>query len=270
MEKPHRNASVPFFFRNLDSIEKHMQELKKQLEILLVYYFREQLPTFPKGNLDAAESPDFILSLKKNRQKIGIELTRLNPGNASIPDKRQTEVNKEREHFIELAQHIFERENPHRLFVKFLFSDEVLITSERQMMASLQTAKLIRQALKNKKPGSFFQISLYDGELPQGIQNILIIGHPALTVSIWERSNNLGISNDVVDDIKKAIHKKDEKLKLYQKQRLNYYWLLITTDRLRGVKNFNLPNKIMNHHFQSLFQHVFLFDLIKAEVFELV
>jgi hypothetical protein len=111
---------------------------------------------------------------------------------------------------------------------------------------------------------------LHDGQLPPGIKDILIIGHPELQVSIWERSNNLGISNDVVADIKNAIHKKDEKLKLYQKQRLNYYWLLITTDRLRGVKNYNLPEKILNHSFHSSFQHVFLFDLIKAEVFELV
>ena len=89
-------------------------------------------------------------------------------------------------------------------------------------------------------------------------------------ISAWERANNLGISNDVVFDIRHAIHKKDEKLRLYQKQRLNYYWLLITTDRLRGVKNYNLPNKIMNHEFQSNFQQVFLFDLIKSEIYRLI
>ncbi len=245
-----------------------MQELKKQLEILLVNYFRERSEIFPKGNLVAAESPDFILTLK-NFQKIGIELTRLNPVNADNPDEIQLEILKEREHFIEIVRSIFEKKSSHKIFVKFLFSDEI-IESERQMMVALQTAKLIRQAISDKKSGSFFQTSLQTSELPRGIQNILIVGNPALRLSIWERSNNLGISNNVVDDIKRAIHKKDEKLKLYQKQRLNYYWLIITTDRLRGVKNFNLPNKILNHKFHSLFQHVFLFDLIKSEVFELV
>ena len=245
-----------------------MQEVKKQLEILLVNYFRERFVDFPKGKVEAAESPDFILTLK-NFQKIGIELIRLNPVNAYNPDKSQLEIAKEREHFIEIVRIIFEKESSYKIFVKFLFSDEI-IESERQMMVALQTVKLIRQAIDDKKPGSFFQKSLQSSELPRGIQDILIVGEPALKLSIWERSNNLGISNDVVDDIKRAIHKKDEKLKLYQKQRLNYYWLLITTDRLRGVKNFNLPNKILNHKFHSLFQHVFLFDLIKSEVFELV
>ena len=92
-----------------------------------------------------------------------------------------------------------------------------------------------------------------------------------METSAWERANNLGISNDVVDDIRRAIHKKDEKLlRLYQKQRLNYYWLLITTDRLRGATKFNLGKKIMNHEFHSEFQHVFLFDLIKSNIFQIV
>jgi hypothetical protein len=99
---------------------------------------------------------------------------------------------------------------------------------------------------------------------------VLIVYHPGLEMSVWERSNNLGVSNNVLDDIRKAIHKKDEKLKLYRKQHLNYYWLLITTDRLRGIKGFNLQNKIQNSHFHSSFQHVFLFDLMKAKIYELV
>ena len=106
--------------------------------------------------------------------------------------------------------------------------------------------------------------------MPEGLEALLVVHHPGLQVSVWERSNNLGISEDVVADIREAIHKKDEKLIHYQKQRLNYYWLLITTDRLRGVRNYNLPNKIMNHTFHSRFQHVFLFDLIKSDVFRLV
>jgi len=119
--------------------------------------------------------------------------------------------------------------------------------------------------------GIFFREIIPVDLLPEGLDEILIVNHPVMQTSAWERANNLGVSNDVVDDIRRAIHKKDEKLhRLYQKQRLNYYWLLITTDRLHGVKTFNLPEKIMNHEFHSEFQHVFLFDLIKASVYQLV
>lgn len=246
-----------------------MQPEKKQLEVLLMNYFRECNPDFPKGRLVSSESPDFILTLK-SRNNLGIELTRLNPLNAKEPDNNELSKNKIRERIIESAKELFEGTSSLKMFVKFLFSDKEEITEERELSVSVQLANLVRQAVASKNPQAFFRESVADEALPYGLEALLIVHHPGLKVSFWERSNNLGVSEDVVADIREAIHKKDEKLLHYQKQRLNYYWLLITTDRLRGVKNYNLPNKIMNHTFHSRFQHVFLFDLIKSDVFQLV
>ena len=224
---------------------------------------------FPKGSLLPTESPDFILTFK-NRHQLGIELTRLNPGNAEPPAPDYIEVIEFREHLIERTKHLFEHNTPHKLFVKFLFSEKNNIVPEREISIAVQMANLIRNAVHDKKPEDFFKITIENSELPDGLDGLLIMNHPELNVPFWERSNNLGVSKNVVDDIWTAIHKKDEKLRLYRKQRLNYYWLLITIDRLRGVKSFNLPNKIMNHKFSSNFQHVFLFDLMKTNVFQLV
>jgi hypothetical protein len=246
-----------------------MQPDKKQLEILLISYFRESLPDFPVGAVIPSESPDFTIRMK-NQHILGIELTRLNPENAIPLSEEHLKDIDEKEHLIELVRNIFENSSPYKLFVKFLFSDGESIKSERQMMVAVQIANLIRQEVQNRKTENFFKISLNSSKLSVGIAEILIVHHPDLQTSVWERSNNLGISNDVVDDIRKAIHKKDEKLRIYQKQRLNYYWLLIFTDRLRGVRNFNLAEKVMNHRFQSRFQHVYLFDLIRSDVFQLV
>jgi hypothetical protein len=232
-------------------------------------YFMEFYPEFPKGALLPTESPDFILTFK-NRHQLGIELTRLNPGNAVQPDMNHQQEIEFREHLIDMTKNLFERNTPHKLFVKFLFSEEKRINREREISVAVQMANLIRKTVEKKKQQNFFRISLDPSDLPEGIEGLLIVNHPVLKFSFWERSNNLGVSNDVVDDIRIAIRKKDEKLRLYRKQRLNYYWLLITTDRLRGVRSFNLPNKIMNHKFYSNFQHVFLFDLIKSNVFQLV
>ena len=138
------------------------------------------------------------------------------------------------------------------------------------MSVAVQTAHIIRKIIQGQNTGGFFWKSIKLPHLPEGLYELLVIYHPALETSFWEQSNNLGISENVVDDIRKAILKKDEKLKIYQKQRLNYYWLLITTDRLRGVKSYNLSAKILNYIFQSQFQHVFLFDLIKSDVFQLI
>lgn len=242
---------------------------KKQLETLLMQYFRESYTDFPKGLLKPSESPDFILTFK-NRNRIGIEMTRLNPGNATPPGTNEIRKNVQKETLIYRAKEVFEQSSSMKLFVKFLFSDNHEIAPEREMILAIQLTNIIRQAIQSKNENSFFQLSLTGNELPDEISDILIIHHPSLDTSVWERSNNLGVSNDVVADIRISIRKKDEKLRLYQKQRLNYYWLLIFTDRLRGVRNFNLAEKIVNHTFTSRFQHVFLFDLLKSDIYELI
>ena len=246
-----------------------MQPDKKQLEILLIQYFREIYDDFPKGQVNPSESPDFIVKMK-NQHELGIELTRLNPVNKNDPDEIQLEQIQIREKIIEVSRNLFEQSSDFKLFVKFLFTENKVIPMEKQILTSVQTVDLIRKKVKNKNKKSFFRESVSGEILPGGLEEILIVNHPVMQISAWEQANNLGISNDVVSDIRYAIHKKDEKLRLYQKQRLNYYWLLITTDRLRGVKSFNLPDKIMNHEFKSDFQQVFLFDLIKSEIYRLI
>jgi hypothetical protein len=246
-----------------------MQPDKKELEILLVNYFRNCYEDFPRGQITPSESPDFIIKMK-NQHELGIELTRLNPVNKSISDENQLAQIQVRDEIIEVSKDLFEQSSDFKLFVKFLFSEDKKILKENQMLIAAQTVNLIRKIVKNKSRDSFFKESFAGELLPDGLDEILIINHPAMHISAWERANNLGVSNDVVFDIRHTIHKKDEKLRLYKKQRLNYYWLLITTDRLHGVKSFNLPEKIMNHEFHSEFQHVFLFDLVKSGVFQLV
>lgn len=51
-------------------------ENKKLEELRILRSFREQYGDFPKGVLNASESPDFILSQGPGK-KIGLELTRL-------------------------------------------------------------------------------------------------------------------------------------------------------------------------------------------------
>ncbi len=247
-----------------------MQPEKKQLENLLIQYFRESYNDFPKGQVVPSESPDFIVKMK-SRNLLGIELTRLNPANAPGLDEQGKNHVTSLESFIELAKGLFEQQSSLKLFVKFLFSGQNGFIEKKGLSMAVKTVHIIHEAVKGRKASSFFQLSIQPHLLPGGISELLIAHHPSLEQSMWERSNNLGVSNDVVDDIRQTIQKKDEKLRrLYQKQHLNYYWLLITTDRLRGVKNFNLANKIVNHSFESHFQHVFLFDLIKSNVFQLV
>lgn len=246
-----------------------MKPEKKQLELLLMHYFRERHPDFPKGKLTASESPDFILKLK-TRNRIGIELTRLNPVKIAFPLEMGLEQKAMREQIIESAQTIFSRSSPFKLFVKFHFSEKTIVETERVLSVTARVTNAIRQAVQFKKTGDFFYSIIDSKNLPEGIEGILLVNHPELNTPVWEQTNNLGISEDVMGDIQAAIQKKDEKLRLYQQQNLNFYWLVIFVDKLQGVKNYNLHDKIMNRIFNSCFQQVYLFDLIKSKVFELV
>ena len=246
-----------------------MNQVKKQLEILLLEHFRKSYAEFPKGIITPTESPDFIVSFR-NHHLLGIEMTRLNPGNLALQTPEQIAETVSRENFIELTREIFEKHLPHKLFVKFLFSKKVKVGESREMMTAVKISSIIREKVKGLNNKEFFKVSLIQSELPEELESVLIINHPEFKTSVWERSNNLGVSTDVVEDIRRAIHKKDEKMRLYQKQRLNYYWLLIFTDRLRGIKSYHLAEKVKNHKFESRFQHVFLFDLVKSDIYELI
>ena len=84
-----------------------MNQNKKQLEILLLDYFRESYEDFPKGNIVPSESPDFIVSLK-NHHLLGIELTRLNPGSPELQTSDQKSETDVKERIIDLTRESFE------------------------------------------------------------------------------------------------------------------------------------------------------------------
>ncbi len=246
-----------------------MQSEKKQLEILLMHYFRESYNIFPAGKLIPSESPDFMVKIKK-KFNLRIELTRLNPLNAKTLTIKELERDQLRDEVIDRAKDIFTQSSAINLFVKILFSDKEKLNPGSSVVLSARLTNLIRNSVQDKNTGGFFHKLITGSSLPKELGEILIIHDPVLKTSVWERSNNLGISENVPEDIQLAIQKKDEKLILYQKQQFNSYWLIITTDRLRGTKNYNLQNKVLNQQFHSRFQQVFLFDLMRANIFRVV
>ena len=170
---------------------------------------------------------------------------------------------------IEQVRDLFERTCELKLFVKFLFSEKKILKPERVLSVSVALAGLIRKQVVKRSPRSYFHVVVSGNELPDGVKELLLVHHPEMSESVWELSNNLGISENVVGDLYITIRKKEEKLKLYQKQHLDACWLLITIDRLKNKSNSNVANQLLRADFQSYFNRVLLFELIKSKVFEL-
>jgi hypothetical protein len=133
----------------------------------------------------------------------------------------------------------------------------------------VQIGSKIFKNLKSTKDGQPTQVLLNDG-LPPCIEAVLVLTHPKLETPVWERSDNLGISTNLTDDIRFSIRKKDDKLRLYSRQKLDEYWLLITTDKLRQKKSVNIPGLVKGSTFESRFKRVFILELITGKVTELV
>jgi hypothetical protein len=242
------------------------QNIKKQLEILIIDYFRSAYSDFPKGKLKASESPDFVLDIAP-RIKIGIELTRLyfddcyNVGNGVSDNIGKEIVNK--------ACEFFEMTTALKLFVKVSFSDKCKVMQEKQLFLSILIANRVRESVKTKKAGSFFSIC-QTANLPDEIDGIFIAAHPSLAGSVWEEAGISKKSFETSQGIRQLITKKENKLQLYQKKRLNQYWLVITADRLNNLRNDKLNSLIFNSGNSSQFQKVFLFDLLKGQIFQIL
>lgn len=71
-----------------------------------------------------------------------------------------------------------------------------------------------------------------------------------------------------IKNLKHALAKKEEKLRLYQKNILGNYWLLISTESLRSA-SFNIHNLIEKIDFESSFDKVFLFDSTSEKIYYL-
>jgi hypothetical protein len=242
-------------------------DVKKQIEVLLMEYFRNAYPDFPKGKLIPSESPDFILGLK-NRTSVGIEITRLYPSDQKnvLPPPIDSSIEMQ---FINKVKELVEGYNTQPLFVKFLFTKGHSINESHILSAAIMTAVALRNALNNAKADFSFKIISHT-LLPSFLKSVLVIKHRLLSVSLWEKANHQGFSNNIAADINNAIQKKDDKMKLYQSKNLQQYWLLITTDQLEAIRNVNIGNQIAHQKFNSLFHKVFLYELMKARVFQLV
>ncbi len=242
-------------------------EEKKQVEVLLMDYFRKTYAEFPKGRLKPCESPDFILSLN-TRSSVGIEITRLYPADQKKvllpPEDSSTEMI-----FINKVRELVEPFEMKPLFVKFLFSRTQKPDDTRIFSGAIMTARAIRKILDGVK-ADYFRETIRSNGLPSFLNSVLVVRHNVLQSSLWEMANHQGISIDVVTDIRKAILKKDEKLKIYTSRNLQEYWLLITTDQLQASRNQNIGNRLKNCQFNSLFHKVFLFELMKGRIFQLV
>ena len=71
------------------------------------------------------------------------------------------------------------------------------------------------------------------------------------------------------ENITACLEAKNEKLRLYQKKKLNEYWLIISVNDLHSRNRIHIHNKLIIWVFKTGFNRVFLFNTIDGKVLEL-
>lgn len=248
------------------TMEADSHSIKKQLEILIIDYFRSVDKNFPKGKLKTSESPDFLLDTSP-KNKIGIELTRLYfddfyTGENELSDDIKKEI-------VICARELFELSSSLNLFVKVSFSKQRKIIQDKQLSLSALVANAVKKSVKTQNTGSFFSICQISN-LPDEIDGIFMATHPVLTESVWEVADSPKKNYETILKIRQLIAKKEEKIQLYQKKWLNQCWLIITADRLNNKQKETFHHLIFNSGNSHQFQKIFLFDLLKAQIIQIL
>jgi len=75
------------------------------------------------------------------------------------------------------------------------------------------------------------------------------------------------VTKEILDAV---IHKKEEKIPLYEKKQPNEIWLIITITDTEQLPGFNLFNKLESWTFENGFRRVFLFNLVHKKIYQLV
>lgn len=71
------------------------------------------------------------------------------------------------------------------------------------------------------------------------------------------------------ENITACLEAKNEKLRLYQRKKLDEYWLIISVNDLHSWNRINIHNKLIIWVFKTGFNRVFLFNIIDGKVLEL-
>jgi hypothetical protein len=85
-----------------------------------------------------------------------------------------------------------------------------------------------------------------------------------------EKNNTSYTAIQLTKEILNAvILKKEEKIPIYEKKKLNEIWLIISTIESGQMPDFNLNNKLQNWNFRNSFNRVFLFNLFEDKIFQI-
>ena len=232
--------------------------------------FRSCYSSFPIGNLEKHEAPDFLLHTKE--KLIGVELTELKY-------EREDKLFNLRAHedflnlLMEDAQMSVEKICPFTLIVEVLFSDEIsqtvlMVDDESRLLVRQGLADIITNIVKENIPEGTGVKYVVDRSskygyhaLPPKIQSITIQNVSGRwTESLWYAAISTKVKPLTISSVSQRLVAKNNKLKKYTY--CDEQWLVIIQNSFLMSSSYNLltAKSALEHTYRSDFDKVFVFE----------
>ena len=241
-------------------------ELKNQEEIQLLRYFKYFYEDFPKGKISKQESPDFILSTSKH-YSIGIELTKL------FLQKKKSEseyfvplFEEEKQDLIYRVKTLFKENHDFDISAHFDFSDKYYEINMDLSLLALEVYDSIAFRIKRWSSNDRFYTKIKSEKLPDWLHSIDLIHFPEDRISKWVSCKVNVPTAHFYESLKHSIDHKESKLKLYEKNWCDQYWLLVVAECLNCATPFDIIRQIERWKFESGFHKIFLFELFEQKI----
>lgn len=267
-------------------VESANQQKRDKREWTIMNLFIQNYSSFPIGEVEKSECPDFIVSTKSRSGKpkrIGIELTELKY------ERNDSQFNmRAHEDFLSKimddALAFYSKNHDLVLNVDVHFSDSIspLILSEGRD----DEARLLRTALSEtisnivvdnipESTGKQYKVDREykygDLHLPQHVESIVITNvQGRQEESLWYASMSTHVKPLSIESVSQRIKDKDLKMSHYD-NRLDEQWLLIIQNSFLMSKAYDPVDarRALQHRYRTRFDKVFVFERSEANVSQL-
>ena len=262
------------------------QAKRDKREWTIMNLFVQSYSSFPIGEIEKSESPDFIVNTVRSRgrkKRIGIELTELKY------ERKDTEFNmRAHEDFLcqimDKAETFFKWRSSHVLNVDVHFSDSIaplILGGNADTEANLLVtgmAETIARIVEDNLPestGKSYKVdrtSKYgDVNLPQHIECINISNVSGRQEEpLWYASISTRVKPLSIESVAQRIKDKNAKLAHYDKT-CDEQWLIIIQNSFLMSSAYDpvIAQRALKHRYRTHFDKVFVFERSEGHVSEL-
>jgi hypothetical protein len=242
-----------------------MPPTKKAIERHYLERFAATFDSFPSGDVQETEEPDFLIVGKT--RTVGIELTELHRESraGTIPQQASEAM---RNRVVARAQAIYATTGGPPIRCSIHFQERHIEKAEVESLAS----SIAALATRNRPPPNESRQEEYDWNnrdyFPDTINTITVHRLDAITETHFLCPGATWVASLSKADIQRALIAKEGKYSAYR-SRCSEAWLLIDTDVGSMSTWFQLDSAALSKTFKTSFDRVFVFRHFGAKVHEL-